>query len=222
MPKSHWSKKNKKPNYMADFIISDTHFFDPVIIRHTKRGCVDPLTGEFSVFKDEFAMNRHMIEEWNSVVGPKDTVFHLGDFCSRCTPKQASVIFNNLNGKIILIAGNHDLETEGLMDILRTLPFRCISEYPLLYGRYILSHKPLKKIGNLINIHGHSHGKGSVGIDVSAEILKYRPISILSLMSEIADLSQKPSNKRISTHDKNKGLSRRGHRRKKKLNQDGR
>lgn len=132
-------------------------------------------------------MNRHMIKEWNSVVGPKDTVFHLGDFCSRCSPEQAEIIFNNLNGQIILVAGNHDIETDGLMDILKRLPFKSIVEYPIVYGRYIFSHKPLKKSGAFINVHGHSHGKSSIGIDVSAELLGFRPVSILDLLCKPAD-----------------------------------
>lgn len=187
---------------MADFVISDTHFFDPIIIRHTKRGEFDLLTGKFSLFKDEFAMNRHMIEQWNSVVGPKDRVFHLGDFCSRCTPEQANVIFKNLNGKIVLLAGNHDLETEGLMDILKKLPFENIITFPIVYGRYVFSHKPLRHSGTFINIHGHSHGKSEIGIDVSAEILNYKPISINELMGKNTDSKPKPFTKRISTNDK--------------------
>jgi calcineurin-like phosphoesterase family protein len=207
---------------MADFVISDTHFFDPIIIRHTKRGEFDPLTGKFSLFKDEFAMNRHMIEAWNSVVGPKDRVFHLGDFCSRCTPEQANVIFKNLNGKIVLVAGNHDIETEGIMNILKNLPFEAISEFPIVYGRYIFSHKPLRKTGTFINIHGHSHGKSEIGIDVSAEILNFQPISINSLMGKKADLDPKPFNKRISNNDKSKRRTRfRSSKWKEKFSKDG-
>ncbi len=169
---------------MADFVISDTHFFDSSIIRHTKRGFINPQTGKFNLFKDEFEMNRHIIESWNSVVSKKDTVFHLGDFCSKCTYTQARVIFNNLNGNIILIAGNHDIETEGVMDILRKLPFKSIVEYPIVYDRYIFSHKPLRQSGTFINVHGHSHGKSGKGIDVCAELLGFRPLSILELMGE--------------------------------------
>ena len=51
-------------------------------------------------------MNEALITNWNNVVKPNDTVFHLGDFAFG-----GSYIWNNvlsrLNGNIHLILGNH-------------------------------------------------------------------------------------------------------------------
>ena len=55
-------------------------------------------------------MNQQLINNWNSVVSKDDTVFHLGDF-SFCGPIKTQEIKEQLNGKIILIKGNHDYKS---------------------------------------------------------------------------------------------------------------
>lgn len=47
-----------------------------------------------------------MIKRWNEVVKPEDTVYHLGDFSM--STRGLEVIVKGLNGKKILIPGNHD------------------------------------------------------------------------------------------------------------------
>lgn len=54
-------------------------------------------------------MNETIIANWNSVVGPDDIIFHLGDFCLGGSAEWINVL-NRLNGKIYLIAGNHDIK----------------------------------------------------------------------------------------------------------------
>ena len=56
-----------------------------------------------------FHMNETIIANWNSVVGPDDIIFHLGDFCLGGSAEWINVL-NRLNGKIYLIAGNHDIK----------------------------------------------------------------------------------------------------------------
>lgn len=79
------------------FFTSDTHFDHEAMIRLCNR----PFTsvGE---------MNAKLIENWNNVVGPDDTVFHLGDFAMSGTQRILK-IREQLNGKIHLILGNHDI-----------------------------------------------------------------------------------------------------------------
>lgn len=54
-------------------------------------------------------MNETIISNWNRVVGPDDIVFHLGDFCLGGSAEWMNIL-SRLNGKIYLIAGNHDIK----------------------------------------------------------------------------------------------------------------
>lgn len=80
---------------MKTFYISDTHFGHFNIIKHCNR--------PFSTAEE---MDRVMIENWNSTVARNDTVFILGDFVfSKIPPAE---YLNKLNGRKIVIVGNHD------------------------------------------------------------------------------------------------------------------
>ncbi|WP_051640847.1 metallophosphoesterase family protein [Thiomicrorhabdus sp. Milos-T2] len=81
------------------WIVSDTHFYHFNINKYepsrlkamSKAGFNEP---------DEF-----LIYQWNSVVKPGDLVLHLGDFST----KKGFDVIQKLNGRIILILGNHDI-----------------------------------------------------------------------------------------------------------------
>lgn len=75
---------------------SDTHFSHDNIIRFCNRP-----------FKDVNHMNEVLIENWNSLVQPEDTVFHLGDFAWGGSDVWNKIL-QRLNGHIHLIVGNHD------------------------------------------------------------------------------------------------------------------
>ena len=79
------------------FFTSDTHFGHSKIIDYCKR--------PFSSIEEH---DKALIQNWNSVVGQDDTVFHLGDFAYGNSQFIANII-KQLNGNIILIKGNHDL-----------------------------------------------------------------------------------------------------------------
>ena len=51
-------------------------------------------------------MDEALIERWNSVVQPGDKVYHLGDVA---IPRSGLQALSRLNGKKILIRGNHDI-----------------------------------------------------------------------------------------------------------------
>ena len=52
-------------------------------------------------------MNRVLIENWNSVVQPEDTVYMLGDIFFTTATKAMSIM-DQLVGKKVLVYGNHD------------------------------------------------------------------------------------------------------------------
>lgn len=78
------------------WFVSDTHFNHNSILKFCNR--------PFETIEEH---DQKLIENWNSVVGSEDTVFHLGDFCFGGAPKWKE-IRSQLNGHIILIVGNHD------------------------------------------------------------------------------------------------------------------
>ena len=51
-------------------------------------------------------MDQKLIENWNSVVGPNDYIFHLGGFCFKGSPYWDRML-NQVNGHKFLILGNH-------------------------------------------------------------------------------------------------------------------
>ena len=76
---------------------SDTHFNHSKILDFCKRP-----------FADIAEHDAALIKNWNDLVKPEDTVFHLGDFCWGGTSKWREIL-SQLNGHIYLIRGNHKI-----------------------------------------------------------------------------------------------------------------
>ena len=126
------------------YFISDTHFWHRNIIKYTKRP-----------FETVEQMNEHIIKCWNEVVSPDDVVYHLGDF-SFGSSEQVANIIERLNGKIILIMGNHD-KSRTVTWWLRN-GIHEVHKGSMIIEDYILSHKPLIHVPyGMINVHGHIH-----------------------------------------------------------------
>ena len=155
------------------WFISDNHFNHENIIKYCNRP-----------FKNVKEMDEYMIKQWNSVINKEDLVYHLGDFALGLKPDEYKELINKLNGKIILIRGNHErigkkfLERVGFIEIHKKI----------IIGNYILSHRPQDESQipeGFKNIHGHIHNNGykedtdeSKYINVSVEIHDYKPIWI--------------------------------------------
>ncbi len=82
---------------MNIYITSDTHFNHKTMIQQ-----------QWRKFKTTTEMNEFIIKQWNSVVKPEDTVYHLGDVALNKKTYYCEHIEPMLNGKIIYIRGNHD------------------------------------------------------------------------------------------------------------------
>lgn len=127
-----------------NFITSDTHWSHKLITE--QRG-----------FGTDFeAHDKWLIEKWNSVVGEKDTVIHLGDICFQPATR-IQVVLPQLHGKIILVLGNHD-KGKQLAPYVHEI-------YSFLQwnNKYILSHVPIhesqfeERFKDYKNLHGHLH-----------------------------------------------------------------
>lgn len=130
---------------MKIFGISDTHFNHARIIDYCNRP-----------YADVKEMDEDMIKKWNETVSNSDVVLHCGDF-GLGNKEYISSIVKRLNGKKILILGNHDNWSE---QTYRDMGFHTVSRFPILYADwYLCSHAPLQMFQNVPykNLYGHVH-----------------------------------------------------------------
>ena len=131
------------------FFTSDTHFNHICILRFCNRP-----------FKDIQEMNQSLIENWNRVVGKDDLVFHLGDFAFG-NAAAWNQILDQLNGKIILIVGNHDMKNMRQAVVERFEEFALEMYIEIDKQPIILNHHPFLCYGgsydNIWQLFGHVH-----------------------------------------------------------------
>lgn len=153
---------------------SDTHFNHEAIIRYMSYG---GWSGS-RAYKGVKEMNAALEEKWNSVVGPTDTIYLLGDFgftSSKLEPIED--IFSRLNGHKHLIIGNHDEKNPKVLKLSWESQerLRVVKEDG---HRVVVCHYPLESWPSshhgAVHLHGHSHGhlkrvlphRFDVGVDV--------------------------------------------------------
>jgi len=177
------------------FFTSDTHFGHRHICQFTNRPWAN---------SDE--MDDALIAAWNNVVGPGDTVYHLGDF-SFAKPSETRATLERLRGNKHLILGNHDRFIRARKShFVGPKLFASVNDYaeikPLLPDgmkqRICLFHYG-QRVWNgshhgSIQLHGHSHGTlepfGSsldVGVDCKLVTDEYRPISLDEVLAYMSD-----------------------------------
>jgi calcineurin-like phosphoesterase family protein len=172
------------------FFISDLHVGHKNVLKFDGRP-----------FADVDEMHVEMIKRWNSVVGPEDTVYFLGDLAFARDELTKWFIYS-LQGKIHFILGNHD----KMKDIVKFGRWESVhesyTEIGILdpdsleargsqgYQKIILSHYPIlswnKAHHGSWHLHGHCHGsliksqqeyyKRKV-MDVGCNVIDYTPIS---------------------------------------------
>lgn len=140
--------------YVQKYYIADTHFGHGAILGLRNRP-----------FSSVGEMDAFMVDAWNSVVRPTDIIYHLGDF-SFGGAAHAKQIFRRLNGRKILILGNHDMGNGRPLPYILDLEWD-IAPTPTLETtdcgeRLFLSHYahrvwPASNSGS-IHFYGHSHG----------------------------------------------------------------
>lgn len=88
---------------MTRFFTSDHHFGHTNILKYEDTLRRNAHGGRFQSVAD---MDTYLVDQWNATVSPDDTVYHLGDISYKYATIEQVLPF--LNGKIILITGNHD------------------------------------------------------------------------------------------------------------------
>lgn len=143
---------------MAIFFTSDTHFFHNNILKF----------GRSKHFKDIYEHDETLIRNWNNVVAPSDTVYHLGDFCLKNDQDILRRYLVRLNGKKHLIYGNHDNDKVHSRFLNEHL-WESISNYKIIEVTYrgniykvVLSHFPILEYygafkPHYFHLYGHIH-----------------------------------------------------------------
>lgn len=160
------------------FVIGDLHLDHANIIKYCNRP-----------FKSVYEMNNALIDNWNKTVGKFDIVYYLGDLAFGKGSRNTDYWLKKLNGKIIFIKGSHD--NSNKIKFYQNM----VLEYH--HNKFYLVHDPtdVPKSWNGWVIHGHHHNnkieyplvsKKNKTINVSAELLDYKPIEI----EEIIIMSQ--------------------------------
>ncbi len=162
------------------FLISDLHLGHANIIRY----CSRPF-----LFSEVGDMDRVLIDNWNSVIGPGDRCYFLGDLRYGSHARSTGEYRAQLAGKITFIRGNHD--DNGL----DAVPFSSLDYRGI---RFLLVHDPADGPPGFEGwtIHGHYHNNDlhhfpfinfvDRRINVSAEVIGYVPVG----MDEIIDRIQ--------------------------------
>lgn len=175
---------------------SDPHYWHKNVLTYCNR--------PFSSVEE---MNEGLIENWNSVVGAKDTTFILGDFAFSGVVK-AKEILRRLNGVKYLVMGNHDWhnkahkweeigfsifdETKTQDHIVIGNEFVTLSHFPYkghMHDERYFEKAPEDQGGWLL--HGHVHKAWKVKnkmINVGVDVWDYKPVSL----EEIKEIIQKP------------------------------
>jgi len=171
---------------------SDHHFGHENIIKYCNRP-----------FKTVDEMDEMLIANWNAVVKPTDTVYHLGDFCL-FGYDAAQKYFSQLNGiiRVLRYTWHHDKrwipEYGDMLVGLRSKSGSIVTFHPPMvvlefpeYGNgkhpkaLVLCHYPLsvwdRKHYGAWHLFGHSHGQhivGGLSLDVGVDNFDFQPVHL--------------------------------------------
>ena len=178
------------------WLISDSHFFHSRIVDFNSAKDGTPIRP----WNDYIQMTNDLISNWNECVAPDDLIIHLGDISFGGVDRFHECM-SQLNGKKILIKGNHDLRTIDEY-LLYFEDVWALGEIP--HNKAILTHIPvhdsqLKRFR--YNICGHLHNnkvmyKGSSEPDtryrcVSVEQTNFKPIRLDDVLKELDQANEK-------------------------------
>jgi len=160
---------------------ADTHFGHENILRFCNR--------PWATIEEH---DRALVELWNAVVAPADTVYVVGDFAHKVHPRRLRAIFESLRGEKHLVIGNHE-KTPTLQ-----LPWASVSERLTVTvdgQRLLLDHYPGRSwhgsSRGVVQLYGHVHGRlpdlhnaGDVGVDRWG----YMPTTLPQIIARLAEI----------------------------------
>jgi calcineurin-like phosphoesterase family protein len=169
---------------------SDTHLGHYNIIKYCNRP-----------FTSVQQMDETIIRNWNSVVQPEDTIYHLGDFTFYREEEKVLNLLRRLNGTKIFVFGNHDKvmwNQQVRKQFSAMYPFH---EINIDKQRITLCHYAMKVWNGSHRgswqLYGHSHGTipdptDALQIDVGVDCHGFTPISFEQIGRLMAKKTFKP------------------------------
>ena len=173
-------RKLQERHQRRTWLISDTHFHHENIIHYANRP-----------FTDVDEMDRMLTDNWNGTIRNGDLVYFLGDLSF----KQPGIM-NILNGRKIMVKGNHDTGLPYKMHRYLKVKHKDI--------QFLLMHDPgeFGRIRSLEGfkgwlIHGHTHNNhpeeypfinyDNCTINVCVEMTGYAPVAFDTLATIIKE-----------------------------------
>lgn len=170
------------------WLMSDTHFDHTNIIKYCDRP-----------FKSVEEMNEVILRNWYDTIASDDIVYFLGDMAfgrGSMTPRWWA---SQLCGKIIWVKGSHD---KGIRpsSVIPGIERVVLNEFIVCGGiEFMLVHDTFDAIVNGWHewiIHGHNHDNrphidnrfGHRRVNVSVEVIDYKPISLAQVVREVGGL----------------------------------
>jgi len=171
---------------MKIFVTADLHLGHDNIRRHCKRP-----------FDSVFEMDAALTANWNNVVSRHDLVYVVGDFAWRDPSKYLS----RLQGKKILISGNHDRRSEEHLrnfTEVHDLLIRKIDGRKVVFCHYCMTSWPGSGRGAW-HLYGHSHGvirESPTGprCDVGVDVWDYSPVPWEAIQLKLGKRKKELSN----------------------------
>ena len=163
------------------FYVSDTHFGHANILHFLNSD-----NTKVRPFASVEEMDEILCRNWNAIVSPKDKVYHLGDVAFNMPALHR---LKGLNGKKVLIKGNHDIYklkdySQYFYDVRS-----CISDKKM---GIIFSHIPIHdsqlEFRFKYNVHGHTHGTVVPDIryyNICVEHTNWAPIPLVEIGARI-------------------------------------
>jgi calcineurin-like phosphoesterase family protein len=188
---------------MNVWFTADTHFGHKNVIGYCKRP-----------YENVEEMNEDMIRMWNETVAPEDYIYHIGDFAFMNKAKLKEIV-PRLNGRIVLIKGNHDRNRKreyflecGMHEVFEighgeTVPYWGEDEeilfhmchYPMRHVMgdydqrdYLVPHAPRQEDLHAPLVHGHVHQQWKLRpnmVNVGCDVWDLRPVSLEELLIRV-------------------------------------
>jgi calcineurin-like phosphoesterase family protein len=178
---------------MTTWFTADTHFGHANILEYCNRP-----------FATADEMDEAMVANWNSLVQPGDTVWHLGDFAfgPKVTQERVAQLYQRLHGTKYFIEGNHDAMLKRVLlqfDNLDSISL--YQEIEVEHQKIVLFHYGLRTwrhdLRGAWHLYGHSHGglpPLGKSRDVGVDECGFAPISFqeLKIIMDLQSIHKAP------------------------------